>query len=61
MIGAKPSSLYTKASRKIRKLESTEDFYEIEKCEGDLREFLENAVNAKEFRYSCYKRTDGSW
>lgn len=44
----KASSLYTKASRKIRKLESTEDFYEIEKCEGDLREFLENAVNAKD-------------
>ncbi len=44
----KASSLYTKASRKIRKLESTEDFYDIEQCEGDLREFLENAVNAKD-------------
>lgn len=42
------SSLYAKASQKIRKLESTEDFYEIEKCEADLREFLENAIDAKD-------------
>ena len=44
----KANSLYTKASQKIRKLESTEDFYEIEKCEADLREFLENAIDAKD-------------
>lgn len=44
----KASSLYAKASKKIRKLESNEDFYELEKCEADLREFLENAVNAKD-------------
>lgn len=44
----KANSLYAKASQKIRKLESSEDFYEIEKCETDLREFLENAVDAKD-------------
>ena len=44
----KANSLYAKASQKIRKLESSEDFYEIEKCETDLREFLEKAVDAKD-------------
>lgn len=44
----KASSLYAKASQKIRKLESIEDFYEIKNCEDDLRKFLENAVNAKD-------------
>lgn len=43
----KGKSLYDKASRKIRKLESTEIFYEIDKCVSVLKEMLEEAVAAR--------------
>ena len=43
----KGKSLYDKASRKIRKLESTEAFYEIDKCVSILKEMLEEAVDAR--------------
>ena len=43
----KGKSLYDKASRKIRKLESTEVFYEIDKCVSILKEMLEEAVDAR--------------
>ena len=43
----KGKSLYDKASRKIRKLENTEVFYEIDKCVSVLKKMLEEAVAAR--------------
>ena len=43
----KGKSLYDKASRKIRKLENTEDFYKIDECVSVLKEMLEEAVAAR--------------
>ena len=39
-------SLYAKASKKIRILESQEDFYDLEDCQKELKEYLQKGVSA---------------